>query len=123
MKKYSSMIDRLLANSMLRDDDDCWTWIGARKVNRSGMFYGKLNVRMKRGPRKGKVVTLQAHRVSYATFFGVRITPKTVVRHTCIGNSLCINPGHLIKGSQRNNVRDCVKAGRHRNQYSEPSCA
>lgn len=122
MKKYPSMIDRLLANSMLRDDDDCWTWIGARKVNRSGMFYGKLNVRMKRGPRKGKVVTLQAHRVSYAAFFGVRITPKTVVRHTC-DNSLCINPGHLIKGSLSDNARDCVKRGRHRNQYSEPPCA
>ena len=115
--KYESMIERLLANSY-QDDNECWVWIGAFKVNRTGMFYGKLNVRMKRGPRKGKVVTLQAHRVSYATFMQVRITPKSIVRHTC-DNTLCINPGHLIKGSQRDNVRDTVKRGRHRNQYSE----
>lgn len=34
-----------------------------------------------------------------------------VVRHTC-DNEACINPGHLIVGTQKENIEDCIRRGR-----------
>lgn len=114
-RRYESPIDRLLANSIIEDGCDCWIWVGAR----TNAGYGKLSFRFKRGPRKGTVKTVLAHRYAYQVFMEVRIAPKTVVRHTC-DMKLCINPAHLIRGSVMDNNRDTVKRGRHGNQYRSP---
>jgi len=113
-RRYESLIDRLISNSYMEEGSECWLWMGS--LNNHG--YGKINRRLKRGPRKGRVVTEQAHRVAYVAFMGVRrLTPKSVIRHSCDARS-CINPAHLIKGSQKQNVNDCVQRGRHRNGSS-----
>ena len=122
--KYSDMCERLIANSVVLPVDDpdyhehdgepCWLWTGRR--DREG--YGKLNVRLKRGPRKGQIVTHRAHRLAIIHFKGRRMTPKMVGKHLC-NNPPCINPMHLRGGTQISNIRQCVREGRHRNGYTK----
>lgn len=124
-RKYACLEDRLIANTRLSDDSAykgtaCWEWIGAYVVNRGGMRYGKLDVRRKQGKFKGKRKTWYAHRLAVIVFKGRRLWPRQVVAHLC-NNSLCINPEHLLGGSQRKNIQQCVRDGRHKpgtaNQY------
>lgn len=35
----------------------------------------------------------------------------SIVRHTC-DNGLCVNPDHLIVGTQKENIADCIARGR-----------
>lgn len=123
MRKYDSMEERLIANSVQSETrayngTACWEWIGRITVNRSGMRYGTLNIRAKRGPRKGKTVTHFAHRVALKVFKGRRLTTKSVAKHLC-NNTLCINPEHLVGGTQKSNVRQCVREGRHVSGFSK----
>ncbi|WP_175172401.1 HNH endonuclease [Achromobacter pestifer] len=107
------MAERILANTMISDElthngTPCWLWIGAR--NASG--YGKMSMRFKKGPRKGKVKSALAHRVALVEMGGCRLNSKSVVMHLC-NNRLCCNPAHLKGGTQRKNVQQCVAEGRH----------
>ena len=74
--------------------DDCIYWDG--KKDKDG--YGILS--------SGK----RAHRLSYENAKGP-IPDGLLVRHTC-DNSGCINPDHLILGTQADNVADMVERGR-----------
>jgi DNA invertase Pin-like site-specific DNA recombinase len=51
-----------------------------------------------------------AHRVSYETNVGP-IPAGHVIRHTC-DNPPCINPAHLVTGTQRDNEQDKTDRGR-----------
>lgn len=55
--------------------------------------------------------TMRAHRASYLVHNGP-IPPGMVVRHTCdrVG---CIEPTHLLVGTQADNERDKIERGRH----------
>lgn len=77
----------------------CWEWLGC--INNKG--YGRLTYK-----RKNKY----AHRVSYEIHFGVSLTSELVL-HKC-DNPRCVNPSHLFLGSQKDNMQDCAKKGRHR---------
>jgi len=117
MTRYASMADRLIANSVLSPDHaydgtPCWEWM--RRLNNQG--YPTLTRRLKRGPRKGQVVTVFAHRESIVVFTGRRMTPRMVALHLC-NNRRCINPEHLKGGTQKQNVRQCVREGRHRTPF------
>lgn len=122
-KKYESVRARIEANSAVVEPDvlfmgvPCRLWTGATSTNRSGMKYGKFSTRFKRGPRKGKVKTEGVHRVVVRKIKGRRLTTRMVVRHCC-NNTLCVEPEHLFGGTQKQNVRQCVADGRHRNQYT-----
>lgn len=48
------------------------------------------------------------------------ISPAVVSRHTC-DNTWCINPNHIISGTQAQNVRDCVDRGRTSRKRGEDS--
>jgi hypothetical protein len=50
---------------------------------------------------------------------GRRLSKRMVVQHLC-NNSICVNPAHLIGGTQKANVKQCVADGRHGNQYAAP---
>lgn len=54
--------------------------------------------------------TWSMHRFSYTIFKG-EIPTNLVIRHTC-NNSDCFNPDHLIVGTQKDNIQDCIKSGR-----------
>lgn len=51
-----------------------------------------------------------AHRVSYKVHKG-EIPEGYVVRHTC-DNPCCVNPDHLLIGTQWDNVQDAISRGR-----------
>lgn len=75
----------------------CWTWLGAvaRFGHGSFRYDGRTRV---------------LHRLVYEWTFG-EIPAGQVVRHTC-DNPRCINPAHLVAGTQLDNVRDMVSRGR-----------
>jgi hypothetical protein len=75
----------------------CWEYAGARF--QSG--YANLS-------------SVPAHRIVWAHHNGP-IPDSLVIRHTC-DNPPCVNPGHLLVGTVRDNIGDMVERGRHRNQ-------
>lgn len=87
---------------------DCIEFEGAR--NKGG--YGVL-------PREVNGSRL-AHRASLAEYLGRPV--QGIVRHSC-DNPPCINPEHLIEGTQQSNVDDAVERGRVRGgRYAQTHC-
>lgn len=78
------------------DNDSCWLWTGSIDGAGYGRFFWDRKL-------------YQATRISYALFNG-DITKYRVVRHLC-NNSKCVNPKHLILGTQKENMIDAVKCG------------
>lgn len=61
-----------------------------------------------------------AHRVAYEQAHGA-IPAGFVVRHTC-DNKLCVNPAHLLVGTQADNMRDkCERKRQARGAVSNKS--
>jgi hypothetical protein len=54
--------------------------------------------------------TISAHKKAYVLAKG-SVPAGLVVRHTC-HNKICINPDHLILGTQQDNINDKLAAGR-----------
>lgn len=80
-------------------EDDCWEWVGAL----TSKGYGKLCfVSAKKEKRY-----IAVHRLSYLLFNG-EIPEGLVVRHTC-DNKTCVNPAHLLVGSDADNAADQVE--------------
>jgi len=73
------------------NEDNCWIWQGCKFTN----TYGQILYSTK---------SYNAHMMSYITFNGL-IPHDKVVRHTC-DNKLCVNPKHLILGTQSDNILD-----------------
>lgn len=130
-RKYASMQERILANSRVNsahvlDGVPCRDWTGSVFPHRCHGLdvpqpreecYGRIAVRFKRGPRRGKVKSTQAHRESQKAFKkNLRVGSKNVVQHMC-NRPICIEPKHLIGGIQKTNVRKCVKDGRHKTPF------
>lgn len=83
--------------------DSCWLWKGSK--NKHG--YGRVTVLHSQG-------AFVAHRVAYEIVTGEILDKDTVLLHKC-DNPSCVNPAHLIPGTQGDNVRDCVAKGRFKN--------
>lgn len=82
----------------------CWEWLGGR--DRYG--YGKVGC-------YGKIFL--AHRLAYLAWIGL-IPNGMSIRHSC-DNPPCINPEHLIIGTNADNVRDRVTRHRSHSKLSE----
>lgn len=91
-----------LRKRIAKRESGCWDWTGAEWSGGYGKF--QLN---------GKVHL--AHRYSYWTSNGP-LPINSVVRHIC-DNPKCVNPRHLVIGSQVDNVKDRVD--RDRSAYGE----
>lgn len=110
--KYPSPIERILANSvvdetMLYEGAFCWTWLGSVKTSRQGKTYPRIGVRV-----RGKNVTLTVHRYIITRIKKRRLSKRQVGMHLC-NNTMCVNPGHIVGGTQKRNIRQCVRDGRH----------
>ena len=90
MKLPSIYYDRELKYTV--NDNGCWLFAGCK----DGSGYGILQF-------KGK--TYRAHRYNFLRFKG-DIEDGLVVRHTCKKQRDCINPQHLLVGTQQDNIAD-----------------
>lgn len=88
-------------------DEACWMWAG--NTDKDG--YGIL-----RTPSS----QVRAHRVSYE-IHKEPIPAGRVVRHTCHTPG-CVNPRHLLTGTNYDNVMDKVLAGRAPSNEDHPNC-
>lgn len=79
--------------------DGCWYWAAAWTAKTG---YGKFTI-------CGDDV--DSHRASYIIHKG-KIPKGMVIMHTC-DNKLCVNPDHLVMGTQADNIRDAVSKGRN----------
>lgn len=127
-RKYATMRERILKNSRINlkhiyDGIPCRDWTGSVFPHPSGEggpreeCYGRIAVRYKRGPRRGKVKSTQAHRESQKAFKKhLVIGTKNVVQHRC-NRKICVEPLHLLGGRQKENIRQCVADGRHKTPW------
>lgn len=106
MKLYD--FSRFLQRVEIGNELDCWEWTG--DLNQSG--YGRFFLN---GERMG------AHRASYILENG-SIPNGLFILHKC-NNRKCVNPAHLVAGTQSENVQDTVRAGRARGGFApRPTC-
>lgn len=83
----------------------CWIWVGNRQQEKNRrLAHGRVNVH---GTK------MYAHIVVYELATKKRLSKRRILRHSC-DNAKCCNPNHMIPGTQRQNVLDSVRAGRHR---------
>src|SRR5688572_12628987 len=78
-------------------DTGCWMW--SKGVDHWG--YGK--------KRHGKKMAF-AHRISYEAHNGT-VWDDMVIMHTC-DTPACVNPEHLVQGTNKDNARDASAKGR-----------
>lgn len=90
-EKFWSRVD-------IRNEEDCWEWMGAKKNGTYGFY----------APMPG--VLLKSHRVAYALFNGF-IDDNLLVCHKC-DNPSCCNPEHLFLGTSQDNIQDMIRKSR-----------
>lgn len=93
------------------DADTCFEWT---KSKNPVTGYGQIN--SSTAPPAKPIYT---HRLSYVIFNG-QLDSNDVVRHTC-DNPSCVNPLHLLKGKQADNVRDMWERGRQQSYKNLPT--
>ncbi len=89
----------------VRKTPTCWLWTASRRNKGYGAFaYTK----------DGVLIQDRAHRYSWTIHRGP-IPEGLFVLHNCPGgdNPACVNPAHLFLGTNRINVEDMVRKGRH----------
>jgi hypothetical protein len=88
----------------------CWLWQGTKN------HYGYGQIKISENPVRFKL----AHRLSYE-IHNEPITSKDVIRHSC-DNPPCVNPHHLAKGTQADNIADKMAKGRYRAGNHQGNC-
>lgn len=106
-KPYS--LDSLLRERFMeyvREADSCWLWTGPQRGT-APWRYGSFQI----GKR-----SFYAHRFAYLLFNG-ELLPGMLVRHTC-DQPLCVNPAHLVTGTNRQNTQDMLRRERQASALS-----
>lgn len=101
MATAEEYLERLLAQVIPEPNSGCWIWLGAARGTHGSMSF--------RGQQGAPV-----HRVAYTLMVG-EIPENIQVLHRC-DMGICVNPKHFFLGTQRDNMRDMVAKGRHKNR-------
>ena len=99
LKTYEPLVVRF-NKSYKVSENGCWEWQGS--LTNKG--YGRI--------RNGSKNKVAAHRISYMLYIGT-LENNLNVLHKC-DNPKCVNPMHLFKGTQSDNVIDMYNKGRGR---------
>jgi hypothetical protein len=105
------LLKTLLLNRCRLAENGCWEWIGCTHKGYGRFESSGISMSALKSKKRG------AHQVSYEAYKG-KIPSGLVVRHTC-DNPLCINPDHLILGTQAQNVADREARGRRKDINGE----
>ncbi len=117
-RTYDNLQHRLIANSVMYESNVvpghpyCWIWMGATRGNRRKTPYPSVTVY---DPIKKMRRPKFAHRESLRVFKGIVLARDEPHLHLC-NITLCICPDHLQKGTQSENMKQCVREGRHNSQ-------
>jgi hypothetical protein len=89
---------------------DHWLWLGAIADDGYGRYFRLVD---------GRHTSVRPHRHAFEEATGRSLDPGTVLRHVC-NVPICVHPapGHLITGTQRENMLDRAFDGRHANGSS-----
>jgi DNA-binding transcriptional regulator YiaG len=110
MSAFKTTLDGFEQYHIPEPNTGCWLWLAS--VNNRG--YGLLQC----GGFKG-----YAHRFAYQHFCGDGSSIDGLhVCHRC-DNPSCVNPEHLFLGTASDNMRDCVRKGRHASQSAKTDYA
>jgi len=96
-----------------RLESGCIEWTGYRDKDGYGKFHaGGITIERGSRARPGKRIAwvVQAHRFAMA-IDGVDVPDDLVVRHQC-DNPPCVNPEHLLVGTDKENKADALSRGR-----------
>lgn len=104
LERFWSFVD-------IRDGDECWPWLGPKMIRSP---YGSVCIMIGNHETKAR-----AHRFMWMVENLDKPVPD-VVRHTC-DNPSCVNPSHLVAGTQADNVRDSIERGRYSRGSAHPT--
>lgn len=93
---FKDIFDYLKRRSK-KTETDCWEWQLSRVGGDYGYFHWRAANRI--------TGTTYAHRAAYISVHEQILDGATVICHSC-DNPICINPDHLFRGVQRDNIED-----------------
>lgn len=100
-KKHCNYVCRFKSLMPNTFNDDCVEWpLSCNPVT----GYGQISTKDEPGG------SLATHRIAYEIYKG-NIPDLLLVRHTC-DNRKCVNPNHLMLGTQNDNIKDMWQRGR-----------
>lgn len=107
----SALKDHIASRITIDTKTKCWVWNKA--TDRNG--YARTNYKNDAGKW---TVLLNLHRHVFVAYNGAFDPATPVIRHTC-NNRRCINPDHLIQGTQKDNVADAIEANTHSSLHQQ----
>jgi hypothetical protein len=98
IKKLGNLPERLWSRvDKSAGDEECWPFTG--RIGANGYPYFSFNGKLYKG-----------NRLAYSLTYGE--VPKGLFICHCCNNPICCNPKHLYAGTNKDNMRDMVRAGR-----------
>lgn len=106
--KHMTTEERFWEKVDKRGTEECWNWKGGR-VGKAEVVLGRYG-RFATSTTRGNVVLVLPHRYSWELHHGP-VPAGLLVLHAC-DNPGCVNPDHLLLGTNTANMLDAYHKGR-----------